>query len=59
VIHQAPGPMVAASPAVELAKRNSKQRIYPLIEAERRAAGAHRSADAAIDEDELVETGKK
>ncbi|MBF0153244.1 MAG: phage terminase large subunit family protein [Magnetococcales bacterium] len=32
VIHQAPGPMLAVSPTVELAKRNSKQRIDPLIE---------------------------
>jgi len=31
-IHQAPGPMMAVSPTVELAKRNSKQRIDPLIE---------------------------
>jgi phage terminase large subunit GpA-like protein len=33
VIHQAPGPMMAVAPTVELAKRNSKQRIDPLIEA--------------------------
>jgi len=32
VIHQAPGPMMAVSPTVELAKRNLKQRIDPLIE---------------------------
>ncbi|MGN7613034.1 phage terminase large subunit family protein [Magnetococcales bacterium HHB-1] len=32
VIHHAPGPMLAVSPTVELAKRNSKQRIDPLIE---------------------------
>jgi phage terminase large subunit GpA-like protein len=32
VIHQAPGPMMAVSPTVELARRNSKQRIDPLIE---------------------------
>jgi len=32
VIHQAPGPMMAVSPTVELAKRNSKQRIEPQIE---------------------------
>ena len=32
IIHQAPGPMLAVSPTVELAKRNSKQRIDPLIE---------------------------
>src|ERR671919_500322 len=32
VIHQVPGPMMAVSPTVELAKRNSKQRIDPLIE---------------------------
>jgi phage terminase large subunit GpA-like protein len=32
VIHQAPGPMLAVQPTVDLAKRNSKQRIDPLIE---------------------------
>src|SRR5512135_2887782 len=32
VIHQAPGPMMAVQPTVEMAKRNSKQRIDPLIE---------------------------
>jgi phage terminase large subunit GpA-like protein len=32
VIHEAPGPMMAVSPTVELAKRNSKQRVDPLIE---------------------------
>jgi phage terminase large subunit GpA-like protein len=32
VIHQAPGPMMAVQPTVETAKRNSKQRIDPLIE---------------------------
>ncbi len=32
VIHQAPGPMLAVAPTVELAKRNSKQRIEPLTE---------------------------
>ncbi len=32
VIHQAPGPMMAVAPTVELAKRNSKQRLDPLIE---------------------------
>lgn len=32
VIHMAPGPMMAVSPTVELAKRNSKQRIDPQIE---------------------------
>ena len=32
VIHIAPGPMMAISPTVELAKRNSKQRIAPLLE---------------------------
>ena len=31
VIHHAPGPMLAALPTVEMAKRNSKQRIDPLI----------------------------
>lgn len=32
IIHQAPGPMMAISPTVEMAKRNSRQRIDPLIE---------------------------
>ena len=32
VIHHAPGPMMAVSPTVEMAKRNSKQRIDSLIE---------------------------
>lgn len=32
VVHQAPGPMMAVQPTVEMAKRNSKQRIDPLIE---------------------------
>lgn len=32
IIDHAPGPTLAVSPTVELAKRNSKQRIAPLIE---------------------------
>ena len=32
IIHMAPGPMMAVSPTVELAKRNSKQRIEPLLQ---------------------------
>jgi phage terminase large subunit GpA-like protein len=32
VIHHAPGPMMAVWPTVDMAKRNSKQRIDPLIE---------------------------
>ncbi|PIR25616.1 MAG: phage tail protein [Deltaproteobacteria bacterium CG_4_10_14_0_2_um_filter_43_8] len=32
VIDYAPGPMLAVQPTVEMAKRNSKQRIEPLIE---------------------------
>jgi len=32
VVHQAPGPMLSIQPTVEMAKRNSKQRIDPLIE---------------------------
>ena len=32
VIHQAPGPMLSVQPTVEMAKRNSKQRIDTLIE---------------------------
>ncbi|MBF0142862.1 MAG: phage terminase large subunit family protein [Magnetococcales bacterium] len=33
VIHQAPGPMLLVQPTVETAKRHSKQRVDPLIEA--------------------------
>ncbi len=32
VIHHAPGPMMAVWPTVDMARRNSKQRIDPLIE---------------------------
>ena len=32
IIHKAPGPIMAISPTVEMAKRNSRQRIDPLIE---------------------------
>jgi phage terminase large subunit GpA-like protein len=32
VIHHAPGPIMSIQPTVEMAKRNSKQRIDPLIE---------------------------
>ena len=32
VIHHAPGPMLAVLPSLDMAKRNSKQRIDPLIE---------------------------
>ncbi|MFD6316897.1 phage terminase large subunit family protein [Methylorubrum thiocyanatum] len=32
VIHQAPGPMLAVQPTTETAKRNSRQRIAPLID---------------------------
>lgn len=32
VIHMVPGPMMAVAPTVELAKRNSKQRIDPQLE---------------------------
>ena len=42
VIHMAPGPMMAVSPTVEMAKRNSRQRIDPQLDpillAERRSA---------------------
>ena len=47
VIHHAPGPMMAVSPTVEMAKRNSKQRIDPLIEES--AALAELIAPARID----------
>ncbi len=39
IIHQAPGPALAVQPTVELAKRNSRQRIDPLIEESAGAAG--------------------
>ncbi|MFN4342887.1 MAG: phage terminase large subunit family protein [Azonexus sp.] len=39
VIHHAPGPMMAVWPTVEMAKRNSKQRIDPLIEESEVLAG--------------------
>ncbi len=32
VVHHTPGPMLAVLPTVEMAKRNSKQRIDPLLE---------------------------
>lgn len=32
IIHHTPGPMLAVLPTVEMAKRNSKQRIDPLLE---------------------------
>ena len=32
VVHHAPGPMLAVLPTVEMAKRNSRQRIEPLVE---------------------------
>jgi hypothetical protein len=38
-IHQAPGPMLAVQPTVELAKRNSRQRIDPLIDEKSGIAG--------------------
>ncbi|MCP4250376.1 MAG: phage terminase large subunit family protein, partial [bacterium] len=49
VIHHAPGPMLAVLPTVEMAKRNSKQRIDPLIEesdALRRLVKPSRSRDS-------------
>ena len=49
IIHQAPGPVLAVQPTVELAKRNSRQRIDPLIEespALRRRVKPARSRDA-------------
>jgi phage terminase large subunit GpA-like protein len=41
VIHQAPGPMMALSPTVELAKRNSKLGIDPLGPRRARSCGEH------------------
>ena len=49
VIHQAPGPMMAVQPTVDMAKRNSKQRIDPLIEeskALKELVRDHRSRDS-------------
>lgn len=39
VIHHSPGPMMAVWPTVEMAKRNSKQRIDPLIDESPALAG--------------------
>ena len=50
VIHQAPGPMMAIQPTVEMAKRNSRQRIDPLIEESevlRKLVSDPRSRDSA------------
>ena len=50
VIDYAPGPMLAVSPTVEMAKRNSKQRIDPLIEecpSLKTKVGDKRSKDAS------------
>ena len=49
IIHQAPGPMMAVQPTVEMAKRNSKQRIDPLIESSavlRKLVSSPRSRDS-------------
>lgn len=49
VVDRAPGPMMAVSPTVELAKRVSRQRIEPLIEASpvlRRLVAPARSRDS-------------
>ena len=46
-IHQAPGPMLAVQPTVELAKRNSRQRIDPLIEESPAASGAGQAGPLA------------
>lgn len=32
IMHKAPGPIMAVSPTVDMAKRNSRQRVDPLIE---------------------------
>ena len=49
VIHQAPGPMMAVAPTVELAKRNSKQRVDPLIEeSEERLEALKAQRDSAV-----------
>src|SRR5437868_1581747 len=49
IIHQAPGPIMAVQPTVEMAKRNSKQRIDPLIESSavlRKLVSSPRSRDS-------------
>jgi phage terminase large subunit GpA-like protein len=49
IIHQSPGPLMAVQPTVEMAKRNSKQRIDPLIEESdvlRKLVRDHRSRDS-------------
>jgi len=43
-IHMAPGPMMAVQPTTEMAKRNSKQRIAPLIEDSEALRGLVREA---------------
>lgn len=44
VIDQAPGPMLAVAPTVDMAKRSSKQRIAPMIEESRALAGKVKDA---------------
>jgi len=44
IMDHAPGPMMAVQPTVELAKRNSKQRIAPLIEESPRLKGKVKEA---------------
>jgi phage terminase large subunit GpA-like protein len=46
VIHMAPGPMLAVQPTTDMAKRNSKQRIGPLIEESDVLRGVVREARA-------------
>ncbi len=49
VIHHAPGPMLAILPTVEMAKRNSKQRLDPLIEESRGYSQARANPPASRD----------
>ena len=48
VIHHAPRPMMAVWPTVEMAKRNSKQRIDPLIEESSALAEQLRSEERRV-----------
>ena len=49
-IHQAPGPMLAVQPTVELAKRNSRQRIDPTAAAFTASPWAYRGKVFSINE---------
>ena len=56
VMHHAPGPMLAVQPTVELAKRNSRQRIDPLIEES--PALRERVQDNQIERGDMIEADR-